>query len=560
MVLTQIAPSKYRFAHALIREVLTSDLPVLARAEIHHRIGLALELFDDAASALAFHFEQASPVLGSAREPIRYALEAARAAMARHAYEQARDHCLGALSLANDRGSSVHERGRILAELGEAQRCSGALDDAKATFSGLAELGRSSRTPALIAEAALGYGRTHKENGLLEQPLVALLEEALGALPPGEDRTRAELLGTLARALIFDPLAPERRVSLSLEALEIARRNPDRSTLSLVLASRVYATWGARDPEIVREWPRVVDAAVGAAEQARHYESLMEMRVLAVTAALQAGTRAEALASLELAEHLAQRLQHPSQLYFIASARSALALYEGRLDEVPALKARAHALGQPLGRVASVFDLLQTIVLAREAGDMNSLVERAPAIALATNSALAARTAVLWIYTEAGMLDVAQSELSNLSVPLLTSAFDANWLSWYVVLGRALVELSASTLCDPLYRELLPFAGLVAVCGSVGAVLGHVSLTLGVLARQLGELDAACDHLQSALKESRVAGARPEQARAHLELARTLELLGRRREARSELIFAEQLASEVGMKKVLSDVAALRGV
>jgi tetratricopeptide (TPR) repeat protein len=560
-VLTPIAPGKYRFAHALIREVLTNDLSATERAEVHHRIGLALETssgLDSGASALAFHFEQALPVLGSAREPIRYALAAARTAMARHAYEQARDHCLGALSLANDRGSSVEERAQVLVQLGDAQHLSGAIEVAKNTFCDLAELGRNTNTPALIAEAARGYGRVHKEGGIVDQRLVGLLEEAIEVLPAGNDGLRAELYATLARSLLFEPLAPERRVRLSQEAVELARRAADPNTLSLVLAARAYAAWGAPDPALLAEWPHLIDSAIGAAEQARHFDALMEMRMLAVTAALQTGKRIEALASLELAENLARRLQHPSQLYFVASTRAASALYEGRLSEVPALKARAHAAGQALGRVATSFELLQTLILARETGDLDSLVDRVQAIAGFTNSALAARSAVLMILTGAGKLNEARSELSNLSVPLLTSAVDINWLGWYVVLGRALAELG-STLCEPLYRELTPYAGFTAVLGSVGAVLGHVSLTLGMLARELGDLDRACEHLRAALSETRAAGARPEQARAHLELARTLLLLDRRAEALSELEAAEQLAAPMGMKKILRDAATLRG-
>ncbi len=562
-VLTPSGPSQYRFAHALIREVLTNELSAVERAEVHHRIGLALETTrsgdDAAASALAFHFEQALPVLGSARDPIRYALAAARTEMARHAYEQARDHCLGALSLANDRGSSVEERARILVQLGDAQHLSGAIDDAKASFVELAELGRNTNTPALVIEAARGYGRVHKEAGVVDQRLVALLEEAIEKLRESDsDVLRAELYATLARSLLFDPVAPERRLRLSRDAVELARRGGDPNTLTLVLAARAYATWGAPDPEVLREWPIVLDAAIEAAEQARQFDLLMEMRMLAVSAALHTGKRLEAIASLELAENLARRLQHPSELYFVASARSALALYEGRLGEVPELKARAAAAGQALGRVAAVFELLQTIVLAREPGEMEALVGRVQAIAASTNSALAARSAVLLILTEAGRLDAARSELSNLSLPLLTSAYDINWLCWYVVLGRALVEMSTSTLCEPLYRELVPFAGNIAVCGTVGAVVGHVSLTLGMLARQLGNLDASREHLERALVETREAGGRPEEARTHLELARTLLLLERRAEALTELEAAEHLATEMGMKKLLCDAAALR--
>jgi DNA-binding winged helix-turn-helix (wHTH) protein len=560
-VLTQVSAGTYRFSHALIREVLKNDLSTLERAKVHHRIALALETSlrdDDSTAVLAFHFEQALPVLGSPREPIRYALAAARTAMSRLAFEQARDLCVGALSLAKDRGASVEERAQILKQLAEAQTLSGAVEEAKATYCDLAELGRASNTSLLIVEAARGYGRVHKEAGLMDQRLVALLEEAIGALRDSDDALRAELCATLARALLFDPLAPERRLELGEEAVELARKSADPSTLSLVLAARAFSVWGARDPVLGKEWPRLIESAIEAAEHARDFGSLMEMRMLAVTAALKSGKRLDALALLELAENVARGLQDPSQLYFIASSRAAFALYEGRLSDVPELKARARAAGQHLGRIATVFERMQTLLLARETGDTEALVESVQAISGSTNSTLAARASVLMILTEAGHLGAARRELSNLSPRLLTSAFDINWLSWYVVLGRALADIGPSALCEALYAELTPHAGFTAVVGSVGAVFGHVSLSLGILARRLGNLERSCEHLRASVTEARSAGGRPEQARSHLELARTLLLMERGAEALTELDAAERLASEIGMKKILRDAAALR--
>ncbi len=71
-----------------------------------------------------------------------------------------------------------------------------------------------------------------------------------------------------------------------------------------------------------------------AAENARHFEELMDTRMLAVSSRAADGPGAlEALASLEIAEHLARRVQHPSQLVLRGLDAAGLsAVLEGRLS------------------------------------------------------------------------------------------------------------------------------------------------------------------------------------------------------------------------------------
>ncbi len=214
--LTQIAPGKYRFAHALIprgaherplgHRSSRSPSSHRARSRDFERHRSRLRRRSPSTSSKPCRCSQAR------REPIRYALAAARTEMARHAYEQARDHCLGALSLANDRGSSVEERGQILLQLGEAQRYSGAIDEAKSTFCALAELGRSAKAPEVRRRGSARL-RAHAPGSRAssDQRLVKLLEEALETLQGGGDDLRAELLAMLARALLFDAVGSRAR-------------------------------------------------------------------------------------------------------------------------------------------------------------------------------------------------------------------------------------------------------------------------------------------------------------------------------------------------------------
>ncbi len=90
-VLRRVAPGRYAFAHALVREVLYRDIAGGERARIHERIVDALEKSgaDDEKSLLAHHALRAAPAIGAARA-VKAAIAAAREATTMLAFEDAR--------------------------------------------------------------------------------------------------------------------------------------------------------------------------------------------------------------------------------------------------------------------------------------------------------------------------------------------------------------------------------------------------------------------------------------------------------------------------------------
>jgi DNA-binding SARP family transcriptional activator/tetratricopeptide (TPR) repeat protein len=83
-------PGVYRFAHALVREVVVDDVSSLRRARLHLKVADALDDVDDNAEILAEHLWQAVPIGVGTRAAA--ALErAARVAVRRLAYTTAQD-------------------------------------------------------------------------------------------------------------------------------------------------------------------------------------------------------------------------------------------------------------------------------------------------------------------------------------------------------------------------------------------------------------------------------------------------------------------------------------
>jgi tetratricopeptide (TPR) repeat protein len=90
VVAADAGPGVYRFAHALVREVVADDLSPLHRARLHVQVADALDDDDDSAEILAEHLWAAVPIGVGARAAV--ALErAAHVAISRLAYRAALD-------------------------------------------------------------------------------------------------------------------------------------------------------------------------------------------------------------------------------------------------------------------------------------------------------------------------------------------------------------------------------------------------------------------------------------------------------------------------------------
>jgi predicted ATPase len=89
-------PGRYRFAHALVREVVYAGLRVTERVRLHHRVGEAIERhsqpdLEARLAELAHHFLQSSTI-GDADKAVEYASRAGKLALDMLAYEQAAGH------------------------------------------------------------------------------------------------------------------------------------------------------------------------------------------------------------------------------------------------------------------------------------------------------------------------------------------------------------------------------------------------------------------------------------------------------------------------------------
>ncbi len=556
------SPGRLRFGHALIRDTLYDALSMARRVQLHRRAGEALESLyaDDLEphlSELAYHFFETAHAGGAGRTT-EYALRAGNRAVGLLAYEEAVRHYEMALTFVADPA----DRCELLLMLGNAQGRAGDNLASKLAYRRAAELAEELGLSAQLARAALEYGgRLLWDVSRDDEYLVPLLEHALDALGAGDSTLRAKLLARLAGGPLRDARFPrERRASLSREALEMARRLGDPTTLAYALAGYISANHSpdhtARQVELATELVQVA-LEVGDLERAveaydHRGEALHELGEMS-----RAKTDADAMA------RLAGELRQPSQKFFAAVFQAQLALVEGRLIEADRLIHEA----LELGRLAQPWDAvtshgMQLYILRRFQGRLDELEP----FFESERDAVQHRTYPVFdcilarFYDELGREADARIAFERLAKDDFAALpFDEEWL-----VGMSLLAETARSLGDVrrarlLYGKLLPYADRVAV-GYPEIGVGSVARYLGILAATLSEWEDAERHFQQAVEMNERIGARPWLAQTHEDYARLcLERAAPRDRAHAQRLLAAALATyrELGMGSYAANAGAL---
>jgi DNA-binding SARP family transcriptional activator len=521
---------RYAFSHALVRATLYDSISQLRRARLHGRVGEALVRLrggdlDPHLAMLAHHFAQAAPVERPDRA-IDFALAAARRADRMLAWEEAAQHYRAALRARELSGAvDDHVRAELLLALGASEDRAGMEEEARETFQSAIRTARQLGDSVLLARGALGVVGPWSALLRSEPSRVSLLEEALENLPEEDSPLRARLLARMSLELYYAG-EPELRLSLSEEAVEIARRIDDPRTLATCLDARHYALWL---PENVEERLEVAAELRRVAEQTGDPELELQGAGWTIIDLMELGDIEGVDIQIAAASKLAEANHRPIWLWWTSLFRAARAQLAGNFDEAERLTQETLAIGQRGQAENALHYYAQAMFnirreqgrLAEVEGAVRGFIELYPAIP-------AWRGALALLLVELGRADEAREVFEQVAQGGFSAVpRDGNWLIAITLMAEVCGALGDAERAEQLYRLLAPYSGRNVLVGRNATCNGSASRLLGSLAAARGEYDLAERHYDEAQRMHVDMGARPWHARTQVSYAEML--LARRR-------------------------------
>jgi hypothetical protein len=543
---------RFSFVHALVRETLYERPIASRRFRLHLQVAQALEAapFPVHPGELAHHFFQARHV-GGATKAVVHSLRAAEAALAVHAYEDAAEQyerALAALEIVSDYDAGA--RCDVMLALGAA-RWQASRPDRSSTFTQAIELARGLGSADRLARAALGAGGRFYAPGAIDLREIALFDEALAELPPGDSALRVRLLARQAENLVC--AAPSSRArELANEAVTMARRLGEPEALAAALVGQHAALLHsdhANERRRLAEEALAVAGELGAPEMSalgRHW-LLYDLAEL--------GELDEARQRHRELELLAADLRQPLYRHASLVWRCVLTALAGRFDEAERLANDSVALAERARAPdARAHYTAQLVALRREQGRLDELLPGLERYASDEPSVGPWHAILPLAYLDAGDRTRARAAYDE----ALTGGVSAVPRTMFWLISLASLAEGAARLDDregaaQLYAALEVHADRLAQWSFTGNA-GSVHRLLGRTAAVAERRDRAREHFEHALQRHAALGCGPLLARTQCDYGELLLTGPRADRARARLLLraAHAAAHHFGMRCVAS--------
>ncbi|MGY1753852.1 BTAD domain-containing putative transcriptional regulator [Blastococcus sp. SYSU D01042] len=502
-LLDEPAPGRVRFSHALVRDTLYEDTPLLRRSRVHATALQELTERGDADAATLAHHAVAAASPATAAEAVPLVVAAARAAEALGAHADAARQWASALRMHELAGTRAGGDEALLALLlpsiaahARAGNAVVAREQQRLAVRAAARVGRRDLRIAALAGWDAPLVWTVRDDGAqdpeLLQPLLELLETPAGEDLPDDVRARLEV--ALFREV--EGVDDERSERASASAVALARRVPgDGRLLCAALNVRGYLALGPDLADVREENAEellAVATAIGATDHQAVAHWLLFLAASARTelaAARRHGDSAVALSGSGQLGHVLSAVGIHSGALLVLAGRVA----EGR-ERYEQLAARLVETGQMNGGMLAV---IGRFVAGFAAGDLSGSVADFEWLRTAMPGALG--DAVTITFLDAGReADARAAWAARRPVPR-----DYFWLATTTLRAQAAARLGDAPVAAAAYAELLPWAGRVAGLDNGTLVVGPVDDALAAVAASLGDAAAAERHRRDAAEVRR---------------------------------------------------------
>lgn len=535
----------FRFTHGLVRHSIYDGLARGRRRRDHLDLARALEdRGDEAVTEVAYHLVAAVP-LCELEVAVAAARRAASWATAAVAYADAARHLEAVRVLTGQ----DRLRCELSLEVADAYMRAGDVETAQECCTEANRLARELGDESGQVAAAIAYDEANWRAGSHGGMAEALLR---AALPLAADRaTEVRLQAALGRALAFSGQGAQ-AWEVSRAALAAARVLGEPDVLRAAYTALLFAPW---TPATIHEQ---LAAAREFVELARLVDNL-EWELWALDKLIFGSITVGRLDREALVRHheLAERLGQPLFRVLDLQAHALVATAEGRFDDAEGLAERAEQAGVYVsGGAATGGYGVQLFGIRREQGRLEEARPMVEAVANLGDQGATWQPALCLLYAELGMEADARTELARLVADGLPSVpRDALWLASLSYLADAAVAVDDRRAAKLLYRELLPYRGLVVQAGTFLGAYGSVDRYLGALAASTGQARDAAAHFEDALVVDVGSGMSVWEAHTRYSYGRFL--IDRRPERAGELLrLAAGTAGSKGMPVLAAAAAA----
>jgi class 3 adenylate cyclase/tetratricopeptide (TPR) repeat protein len=561
VVQTQGGVGRYKFSHAMIPEVLTTDLRTTDLAQLHQRVAQAIEDFhhidiEPHLARLAHHYTLAFPH-GPLAKAVEYARRGADHARSKLAYvESGRLYGMALHALENAPNTEL-QRCELLLALGEVESKAGNRGEACKAFDLSSQIARRLGNADLLARAILGIAIWSGSPGLTNKELVALLKEALNSVGTGHSSLKAQLLARLAVELNRLE-GRDKAISVVHEALEVARRVSDMEALIAARYSEHSLFWS---PENVQERFATANEIVSLAEQAGRADWTLKALELRISALLELGDVLAVERDVEECKRLTQKSGERTGA--LERHRATLCLLRGNFVDAEKETQQLLAIGQ----WRQDPELLVTCAgqIAQLRGELGRLAELEPMMVESVSrfpGMIAARCGLLLFYTRSGRGLRAQQELDELAAgDFVTIPKNYNWLGSMAVIAEACATLEDTPRAATLYKFILPYGNRNVTLGWGDIAYGSAEYYLGLLATVMNNFDRAEAHFETALRFNTRMGAKPFVARTQASFAEMLLRRNLAEDGAKALTLAKasiEITDALGMETLREKARALK--
>ncbi|GAA0273158.1 BTAD domain-containing putative transcriptional regulator [Cryptosporangium japonicum] len=486
-LLDEPAPGRVRFAHALIRDTLYADTPVLRRTRLHAAALRTLADRDADAATLAHH----AVASGNDERAIAYVVAAARAAEKLGALGEAAQQWATAVRLAADR-SPAEQLELLLPSISAHARAGDAMTART-----------QQHTAVRIATDLADDDQLVRALAAWDAPLVWRVRE--------QSTISAELLDPLRELLHGRTLAPSVRIGLlcalfreiegedddealrtSAEALELARAEGNPRLLCEALNVRTYAALG---PDLADQRDALAAELLEVATDAGlvDYQAVAHWLLFLTCAGRTDLTRARSHVDQAVALSSSGQLGH--LLGVIGIFSGALLVLAGRHDEgLQQYEVVAARLAETGATNGGLMALVGRVVVGFDRRDLSPVVGDADWLADAIPGAMSEVVALCRL--DAGREADARAAWAQ-RVPV---ARDYYWLMTTAMRAHAAARLGDTAEAIAARAALLPYAGRVAGLDSGTMPVGPVDDALAAIAEFLGDAEAAAAHRAGAAR------------------------------------------------------------